>query len=71
LDIALKRGVKPIYTAVNATAARVALDDLASDWGQRYPAVIRLWHNVWEEFIPFLDYNVEICQVICTTPSSR
>ena len=59
-DIALKRGVKPIYTAVNATAARVALDDLASDWGQRYPAVIRLWHNVWEEFIPFLDYNVEI-----------
>ena len=56
---------------MNATAARVALDDLASDWGQRYPAVIRLWHNVWEEFIPFLDYNVEICQVIYTTPSSR
>ena len=64
---ALKRGVKPIYTAVNATAARAALDDLASDWGQRYPAVIRLWHNAWEEFIPFLDYDVEIRQVICTT----
>src|ERR1700734_734311 len=28
---ALKRGVKPIYTAVNATAARAALDDLASE----------------------------------------
>ena len=64
---ALKRGVKPIYTAVNATAARAALDDLASGWGQRYPAVIRLWHNAWEEFIPFLDYDVEIRRVICTT----
>ena len=29
----------------------------------RYPAVIRLWDNAWEEFIPFLDYDVEIRQV--------
>jgi putative transposase len=64
---ALKRGVKPIYTAVNAAAARAALDDLAGDWGQRYPAIIRLWKNSWEEFIPFLDYDVEIRQVICST----
>ena len=64
---ALKRDIKPIYTAVNAEAARAALDDLAERWGPRYPAVIRLWHNAWEEFIPFLDYDVEIRQVICTT----
>jgi transposase-like protein len=64
---ALKRDVKPIYTAVNAAAARAALDELAERWGQRYPAIIRLWHNAWEEFIPFLDYDVEIRQVICTT----
>ena len=30
---ALKRGIKPIYTAVNATAARAALDELARAWG--------------------------------------
>src|ERR1700744_812160 len=50
---ALKRDVKPIYTAVNAAAARAALDDLAEKWGQRYGAVIRLWENAWNEFIPF------------------
>ena len=33
---ALKRDVKPIYTAVNATAARAAFDDLNDKWGQRY-----------------------------------
>src|ERR1700744_1976068 len=64
---ALKRDVKPIYTAVNAEAARAALDDLAEKWGQRYGAVIRLWENAWNEFIPFLDYDVEIRKVICST----
>ena len=63
----LKRDVKPIYTAVNATAARAAFDDLAEKWGQRYPAVVRLWDNAWAEFIPFLDYDVEIRTVICST----
>ena len=63
----IKRDVKPIYTAVNATAARDAFDELAEKWGQRYPAVIRLWDNAWNEFIPFLDYDVEIRRVICST----
>ena len=64
---ALKRDVRPIYTAVNAAVARAALDELAEKWGQRYGAVIRLWENAWEEFIPFLDYDPEIRQVICST----
>ena len=63
----IKRDLKPIYTAVNATAARAAFDDLAEKWGARYPAVIRLWDNAWAEFIPFLDYDVEIRTVICST----
>lgn len=63
----IKRDVKPIYTAVNATAARTAFDELTEKWGQRYPAVIRLWDNAWDEFIPFLDYDVEIRRVICST----
>jgi transposase-like protein len=63
----IKRDIKPIYTAVNATAARDAFDELAEKWGQRYPAVIRLWDNAWAEFIPFLDYDLEIRRVICST----
>jgi transposase-like protein len=63
----IKRDLKPIYTAINAAAARTAFDELAEKWGQRYPAVIRLWDNAWSEFIPFLDYDVEIRRVICST----
>lgn len=29
--------------------------------------MIRLWDNAWAEFIPFLDYDVEIRRVICST----
>ena len=64
---ALKRDLKPMYTAVNATAARAAFDDLVERWGSRYPAIVRLWDNAWQEFIPFLDYDVEIRQVLCST----
>ena len=41
-------------------------------WGGQYSASIALWRAAWSEFVPFLDYEVEIRKVICsTTPSSR
>jgi len=64
---AIKRAIRPIYTAVNADAARAALDELDAEWGQRYGAIIRLWRNAWAEFIPFLDYDTEIRTVLCST----
>jgi transposase-like protein len=64
---ALPVPLSPIYTAVNATAAAEALDAFDAEWGQRYPAAIRLWRNAWSEFIPFLDYDTEIRKVICST----
>ena len=64
---AIAKAIKPIYTAVNAAAAREALEAFDAEWGARYPAAIRLWRNAWEEFIPFLDYNTEIRKVICST----
>lgn len=63
----LRGDLKPIYTAPNAEAASAALDELEDRWGERYPAMIRLWRNAWDEFIPFLDYDVEIRRVLCST----
>lgn len=64
---AIKRDIKPIYTAPNAAAALTALDDLEEKWGAKYRAMIRLWRNAWTEFTPFLDYDVEIRTLICST----
>jgi len=63
----LSRDLRPIYQGVNADAAADALEGLEQKWGQRYPAMIRLWRNAWAEFIPFLDYDLEIRRVICST----
>jgi len=64
---AIKRAIRPIYTAINAAAALAALDELEAEWGQRYGAIIRLWRSAWAEFIPFLDYDVEIRTLLCST----
>ena len=43
------------------------MDDLEEKWGKQYRAMIRLWRNAWNEFIPFLDYDIEVRAVICST----
>jgi putative transposase len=63
----LSKDLRPIYTATGPDAAAAALDALDDKWGKRYPAIIRLWRNAWSEFIPFLDYDLEIRKVICST----
>jgi transposase-like protein len=63
----LAADLKPIYQALNADAAAAALDQFEANWGGRYPAIIRLWRSSWTEFIPFLDYDLEIRKVLCST----
>jgi transposase-like protein len=64
---ALKRDLKPIYTAPHEGAAAAALEDLSEKWGHRHSAMIRLWRNAWQEFIPFLAYDIELRSMICST----
>jgi transposase-like protein len=64
---AIKRDIKPIYTAPNPDAALVALDELEEKWGKKYGAMIRMWRGAWNEFVPFLDYDMEIRKVLCST----
>lgn len=64
---AMARDLKPVYTAPSEAAATERFTEFAASWGQRYPAIVRLWENTWSEFVPFLDYDVEIRRVICST----
>ena len=63
----LARDLRPVYTAATEQAARERLDELTGKWGERYPAIIRLWHAAWAEFVPFLAYSPEIRKVIYST----
>ena len=63
----IARDIKPVYTAPTEAAAAARFEEFAEKWGTKYPAAIGLWRSAWTEFIPFLDYDVEIRRVICTT----
>lgn len=64
---AMARDLKPVYTAPSEFAARERFAEFTQKWGQQYPAIIKMWDNAWSEFVPFLDYDVEIRRVICST----
>jgi len=64
---ALSKALKPIYTAPTAAAAADRFAEFTTSWAGQYPAIVALWRNAWTEFVPFLDYDIEIRRVICST----
>lgn len=63
----MSRDLRPVYTAPSEAVARERFIEFDAKWGKQYPAISKLWQNAWSEFIPFLDYDVEIRRVICST----
>jgi putative transposase len=63
----LARDLRPVYSAPTEAAAKSAFDELTGKWGERYPAIVKLWQNAWAEFVPFLSYSPEIRKVIYST----
>jgi putative transposase len=61
------RDLKPIYTALDADAAQVALEAFDEIWGQRFPVITQAWLNAWEYVTPFLAFPPEVRRVIYTT----
>jgi putative transposase len=63
----IAKDIRPVSTAPSEAAAKERFCEFTAKWGAQYPAIIRLWENAWSEFVPFLDYDVEIRRVICST----
>jgi transposase-like protein len=64
---AIAKALRPVYTAPTEAAATERFLEFCEAWGERYPAIVRLWENAWAEFVPFLSFDVEIRKIICTT----
>src|SRR5215472_5690379 len=63
----LSRDLRPACTAADEQAAAAALEEFAAAWGERYPAIVKLWRAHWAEFTPFLAFPPEVRRVIYTT----
>ena len=61
------KDLKPVYTAVSDSAALDAFAEFSDKWERKYPAIVRLWTNAWAEFVPFLQFDLEIRKIVCST----
>jgi putative transposase len=60
-------GLKAVYTAATVTAAEARFAEFAQTWRPKYPALIAMWERSWAEFVPFLDFPLEIRTLVYTT----
>ena len=59
--------MKHIYNAPNQEAAKVALEDFAQKWNDKYSYAVKSWHDNWEELTVFYEFPLEIRKIIYTT----
>lgn len=59
--------IRAIYTASTVEEAAERFEEFAQEWGAKYPAMIKMWRESWEKFIPFLAYDVQVRRVVYTT----
>ncbi|MBU3690344.1 MAG: IS256 family transposase [Acidimicrobiales bacterium mtb01] len=63
----ITKGLRAIYTAPTVEAATLEFDAFADTWRSKYPAMIVSWENSWNEFVPFLEFPVELRKIVYTT----
>jgi putative transposase len=64
---AITTGLRKIYTAATVEAARARFEEFSEEWKPMYPAMIASWENSWAEFVPFLEFPVELRRIVYTT----
>lgn len=47
---AIVKSLKPVYTAPSEQAAKDRFAEFATEWGDRYPAIVQLWRNAWAQY---------------------
>jgi putative transposase len=65
----ITRSLREIYTAPTVGAAESRFAEFSEQWGAKYPAMIRSWETAWAEFVPFLEFPVELRKIVYTTNS--
>ena len=63
----LTADLKSIYQAVSEQEAKVALDDFADKWDDKYPNISKSWRKNWHNIITLFEFSKDIRKAIYTT----
>jgi putative transposase len=61
------KDLRPIYTAIDADQALLALEAFEEKWGKQLPVIGQAWRAAWEHVTPFMAFEPEVRRVIYTT----
>lgn len=61
------RHIKSIYTAPSLDAAEMIFEEFADTWEGKYPAMIRAWRTIWDDFTTFLEFPVDVRKIVYST----
>src|ERR1700689_26337 len=61
------KDLRPIYTAIDADAALLALEEFEEKGGAQIPVIGQAWRSAWEHVTPFMAFEPEVRRVIYTT----
>lgn len=64
---AFMKDLQGVYRATTKELAERHLDQLAANWGARYPKVIESWKKNWPRLSSYFQYNKEIRRIMYTT----
>ena len=60
--------MREIYNAPTVAGRRSRSSPSSpTQWRDTYPAMIRSWENGWDEFVPFLEFPIELRKIVYTT----
>lgn len=59
--------LKCVYKAATLNAAEIALDELETKWGEKYPMVIKSWREKWPTLSAYFKYPEYVRTAIYTT----
>ena len=57
--------VRWLASTVDVAVAR--FEQFSTEWKSTYPALIQSWERAWGEFVPFLEFPVELRKLVYTT----
>ena len=63
----ITKAMREIYTASTVDVAVERFAQFSDDWKVKYPALIQSWERAWGEFVPFLEFPVELRKLVYTT----
>jgi len=61
----ISKAIRPVYEADTVAASEQRFTEFTDVWDVKYPAIIKLWTQAWEQFTPFLAWDKEIRKIMC------